>query len=500
MFQASVMDKNEIKYLNYLLRLANQPGGEWQGFYQSASEGMNFGLRFQLAFSGYALYGLARRTPAYRTPYAKGLENLIEKMLRPEVWAYWFQGATRNLPVVSGVAVKPNAVEVLHSRLGLASSAISPDPCREGNVQYSGHLASLLGFYELLSGDRRYDDPGFVLRAMARGKLYEFPYTHTTLAARIHEQMAENYFHGVCCEPGRAYAACNNHACISNLLYDQLHGTNYAAVNQNWAEWVREKMLTRSGPLPLPAPNGLLSVAFMPDLHLPVPLSFNLTDAWGLAFMASWQPELVREIYPRFRQRLKPKGDGLRLGSRGPNEKFEISTEAINTGFALLLAREMGDRETAAKLQHYADKHFERTESENEVFYAVKPAPYVTALFALAQALPKEGGGLASLLNWRPDFSQPYLANVSGEDIYVKQAGYETPGIVVKLETRLGSAVKLEFENLNEPLQLQINQVEMSLNSGVGHYNPDSKQLTVEFEPDSAESVIILHQTRLPSA
>ncbi len=493
------LSETELGHLKYLQKLANQPAGEWEGFYRSPIEGMNFGLRFQLAFSAYALYGLARRTPAYRAPYLEALENLVEKMLRPEVWAYWFQGAARSLPVIEAgqppltqeKEKKAGAIEILHSRLGMASSAISPDPCQEGNVQYSGHLASMLGFYELLGGSSRYDSPGFVLSAESRGQHFEFPYTHTSLAARIHEQMSQNYFHGVCCEPGRAYAACNNHACISNILHDRLHNTNYAAVNERWADWVREKMLTGRGPLPLPAPNGLLSVAFMPDLHLPMPISFNLTDAWGLAFMAAWQPETVREIYPRFRKRLKPKGDGLRLGSLGPNEKFEISTEAINTGFATLLAKEMGDTETVARLLHYASEYFELTEIEDKLYYNALPAPYVTALFALAHALPENGGGLASLLQWRPDFDAPYLASISNPDIYVKQAEVlDGNKLNIGLQGNTGETVELKIENCTRPSQVRFNQTEISLEADSSRYSEPQRNFILELELADEENFL----------
>lgn len=482
----------ELGHLKYLLKLTEQPTGEWAGFYHTPAEGMNFGLRFQLAFSTYALYGLARRTPAYRAPYLTGLEKLVEKMLRPEVWAYWFQAAVRSLPLAnaSQPPAKPNAVEVLHSRLGIASSAIAPDPCQEGNVQYSGHLASMLGFYELLSDNDRYDTPGFVLQAESRGRQYEFAYTHSSLAERIHAQMSQNYFHGVCCEPGRAYAACNNHACISNVLHDRLHGTDYAAVNQGWAGWVRDKMLTGRNPLPLPAPNGLLSVAYMPDLHLPIPVSFNLTDAWGLAFMAAWEPETVRKIYPRFRKRLKSKGDGLRLSSRGPNEKFEISTEAINTGFALLLAREMGDQPTAERLLYYADEQFCPTQNEQGFSYTARPAPYVTALFALARALPEDGGGLASLLQWRPNFAEPYLASVSNPECQVKSAeNIAGEGLFLKISGTSGAPLELNLENMERTEAIRVNQTDLATSSGTILYDEATRtsRLTLNQPEDTVE-------------
>jgi hypothetical protein len=468
----------DAAHLRYLAHLAAQTPGNWREFYQTPNEGMNFGLRFQLAFSGYALYALARRTPAYRAPYAAALHGLIEKMLHPDVWAYWFRGAVRRLPVIEAKKepVKPSvvqkSVELAHNKLGL-SGEVSPDPCAQGNIQYSAHLASLLAFYELLTNDKRYDREGFVLQAEARGETFEFPYTHTTLTQTIHRQMSENHFGGACCEPGRAYAACNNHAAINNVLYDRLHGTNLADVNTRWADWVSKKMLTGgiSGKIPLPAPNGLLSTAYMSDLRLPAPVSFNLTDAWGLAFMASWQPDFVRQVYPRFRRRLKSAADDtLYLGSVGANESVEISSTELNTAFAAVLTREMGDSDANVRLLEWADLHLSPTETQTGRFYTeARPAPYVTALFAMCEALPAEGNGLHSLLSWRPDFSQPHLAQIS--PVAHVTAAYITENrLHVEFNAPPGESIELQIANCSPEAIARLNNQELSPQT-VNRYN-----------------------------
>lgn len=444
------LSQRDLGHLKYLQKLTLQPLDQWEGFYRSPSEGMNFGLRFQIAFAGYALYALARRTPAYQTPYAEALKALTERMLAAPVWTYWFGAAVRAEKPASPIAPSGRALEVLHSRLGL-SHTISPDPCQQGNVQYSGHLASLLGFYQLLSGDSRYDETGFDLFATGPSQSYRYHYTYSSLIERLQAQMQENHFGGVCCEPGRAYAACNNHACIANVLYDHLYATNKAEVNRQWGAWVENRMLTGGarGDGPLPAPNGLLSVAYMPDLHLALPVSFNLTDAWGLAFMAAWQPDLVKQIYPRLRRRLK-KGPGqtLYLSSVSINQKVEISSVALNTAFAAVLAREMGDTPTYTGLRNWADNTLSPVEDAPGRYYAgAVPAPYVTALFALAEALP-ESGGLQAWLNWRPDLTAPRLLRISPE-VDVTQAEWSDGHLRIGLKGQPGTPIKLEVGHLS---------------------------------------------------
>jgi hypothetical protein len=448
------LSQHDLGHLVYLLKLAQQPTHEWQGFYRTPADGMNFGLRFQVAFTAYALYALAKVTPAYTTPHQQALHQLIEKMLHPTVWAYWFRGVIHNNltdSVTPEEIPKPknslqNAVEAVHTQLGFVQNnsnlKISPDPCRDGNVQYSGHLASLLGFYQLLSGDDFFANTGFKLEAEANSQIFNYTYTYHSLAARIHQQMTENYFHGLCCEPGRAYAACNNHACISNLLYDSLYQSDFAAANTGWANWVRQRMLRGENLLPLPTMNGLLSVAYMSDLHLPIPLSFNLTDAWGLAFMAAWQPELAQGEYQRFRKKLRrvakteqPNSTALQLGSLGPNEKLEISNNGLNTAFAYLLAREMGDNATASNLRLFAEEFLTPVESHatGRYYSTAKPAAYVTALFALGDTLPTSGGGLYDLVHWRPNLTTPSLLQIQrlaqpelSSEVAVTRADYTT--------------------------------------------------------------------------
>src|SRR5438034_9524568 len=83
------LDLRGLGHLNYLHRVLAQPLGSWDGFYTPQSPSMNFALRYQLAFGAYAVASLARRTPAYRAPYAEALRGAIEKMLDVASWGYW---------------------------------------------------------------------------------------------------------------------------------------------------------------------------------------------------------------------------------------------------------------------------------------------------------------------------------------------------------------------------------------------------------------------------
>ena len=57
--QITGLSRESLCYLNYLRSVLTQPAGVWEGFYQAQSPSMNFALRYQLAFSVYALAALA---------------------------------------------------------------------------------------------------------------------------------------------------------------------------------------------------------------------------------------------------------------------------------------------------------------------------------------------------------------------------------------------------------------------------------------------------------
>lgn len=412
-----------LGHLNYIAGLLSQPLGRWDGFYQPQSPSMNFALRYQLAFGAYALAALAQRTPAYRAPYVQALQGAIEKILDGASWGYWRapDGAAQREghanPFQSG------HVAVLLSPHQRASVTVPSDPIVRDNLQYSGHLSTMLGLYEKLAGDDRYDRP-FTLTDPDSGASYT--YTHGQVAGRIHEQMVRNSIGGVFCESGMAYVPCNNHALASNALHDALHGSRFSRANARWLRTVRRKMVLKG-----PALRGIFGACYVKDLGMAAPVAFNFTDAWGLAFMLPFDPALVRKLYPRFRGRITGEGsDGAYLGSAPLSEKMEISDVPINTGFALIAARGIGDEETADALDRYASRAFEaRWHGDRYLLSGAPRTLHSTALYALAGAVEPGGEGFSALFNAPPIPSSqggPMLieASSSNGSIGVSRADY----------------------------------------------------------------------------
>lgn len=316
---------------------------------------MNFGLRFQIAFSGYALAAIGWRDPAVRERAVTALGHLIERFLLPEVWAYW-RAATGN-----------------------------DDPVAHANIQYSGHLGHLLGLYKRLGGDARFDQPWqFVPGGLV--------YTHTAVVAAIHRQMQANPYHGVECEHGCTYVSCNNHALWATTLHDLAHGTHYADANAAWLQFLWERLAFRGPHLP---GRGAVTAIYSTAHNLAAPLGLNFMDSWSLALLQPLAPDLVAQLAPRLWSRLHwLNADTAYLPSAGVWTRMEGSDVPVNSGFAWVLAQELGDERRAAALWRYAMQCLQPRESDGALCFDAGIAPaYTTALWALGAA-----GGSGQLL------------------------------------------------------------------------------------------------------
>ncbi|HEY0068944.1 MAG TPA: hypothetical protein VGE04_03150, partial [Chloroflexia bacterium] len=374
------LSTRSLGYLNYLREAMSQPLGSWEGFYRAQSPSMNFALRYQLAFASYALALMSQRTPAYRAPYAEALRGAIEKMLHPATWGYW------RVPVgAQGGAASQGHIAVLagpHNRGPLGAPS---DPIARDNLQYSGHLSTMLGLYEKVSSDGRYDGP-FDLHDEESGARYT--YTHGEVARRIYTQMRENGFGGVCCEKGMAYVPCNNYSMASNALHDLLHGTDYSLANGRWLKTVRDKMVLKG-----PAVRGVFGTSYMQDFHLATPVAFNFTDVWGLAFLLPFDRPLVRKLYGRFKRKaIHRDAEGAYVESSGMSARMEISDVPLNTGFGLILARGVGDLKLADALLSYATSAFDAGWAGGRYLFRGAPRTlHATALYALGECMQPGG-------------------------------------------------------------------------------------------------------------
>ncbi|KAH6959804.1 hypothetical protein BKA56DRAFT_501457, partial [Ilyonectria sp. MPI-CAGE-AT-0026] len=211
------MDQIQLSHVEHMLALSEQLPGDWatMGSFDPYQEGDD-AYRYQLAYMAYTLALVQHHyVPAYRERYQKAFISLIDKMLRQDVWAYW-ENTSRG-----GRAMDPDLPSLTDGWV---------DPVCRQNIMYSGHLLMMIGLYEMLYRDGRYDQPGsinFRFRPIFRGMgPEEFAYNHTSLANAIYNEFKRQNFLGCECEPNGIFVYCNQFPILGFMHYDATHGTD----------------------------------------------------------------------------------------------------------------------------------------------------------------------------------------------------------------------------------------------------------------------------------
>ena len=102
------LSKEQCGHLRHFYNIASKPDGEW-GLMGSQEPGQEWdtAFRYQLATMTYAAGATHyHRLPAMRTTFKILISRLIQKMLRREVWGYWY------LTSQSGTKMNPDLKEL----------------------------------------------------------------------------------------------------------------------------------------------------------------------------------------------------------------------------------------------------------------------------------------------------------------------------------------------------------------------------------------------------
>jgi hypothetical protein len=138
------------------------------------------------------------RLPAMRTLFRSLLDALIHKMLRRDVWGYWFQTSH------SGNKMDPGRTELLKPW---------SDPIVRENIMYSGHLLLMTSLYAMLFDDDKYEPPvalTFRWDPLFWGLGEEVHYyDNRSVQAAVLAEMERNGWVGMCCEPNAVFVVCN---------------------------------------------------------------------------------------------------------------------------------------------------------------------------------------------------------------------------------------------------------------------------------------------------
>lgn len=276
-------------HIRHFHNLATLPDGEWRhmGSIDPGQESFE-AYRYQIATMAYAA-GLAHyhRLPALRSVFRSLFERLIHKMLRRDVWGYWY------LTSQSGKWVDPDITELRKPW---------PDPVRRENIMYSGHLLLMVSLHGMLFDSDKYDQPGaltFNWNPMMFGMGPEkFPYNRSSLQKAIFDEFERTGWMGVCCEPNCVFVICNQFPIIAMRYNDVRNGTDEVngVLEKYKAAW-KEKNGGFTGPTMTGDEEFVFFWRIKQNAVVPNVVGVA-ANGWASAFMNSWNSQFVHDVFP----------------------------------------------------------------------------------------------------------------------------------------------------------------------------------------------------------
>ncbi|TID05029.1 Linalool dehydratase/isomerase [Colletotrichum higginsianum] len=278
------LNREQAGHLRHFHNLVDQIDGEWYGMgsQQDAHQEFLDAYRYQLAQMSYgAAVAHYHRLPAARSIFKPLLRRIIHKMLRPEVWGYWY------LTSQSGKLVDPDITEL---RKPWA------DPVATENIMYSGHLLLMTSLYAMLFDDDEFEKPGSITFTWAPifwGFGPEtYRYDNRSLQTVIVEQMEHNNWVGVCCEPNSVFVVCNQFPIIAMRYNDVRDGVDTVShILEKYKKAIADHGLLRL--------DGLYAEWLYLKQGRVEPPKGVTSVAWANAFMNSWNTDFVYSSYDR---------------------------------------------------------------------------------------------------------------------------------------------------------------------------------------------------------
>lgn len=395
------------RWFSQLTFLQDRSANPWPIWHDDGVQLGTTSLRYQLAFAGYGCALQAAKTPAYRELVQQQLRDLCERMLDIRIWSYvttyWNYGEG------------------------------PPDPCLYENVMYTGHLTQLMCLYELLTGDTRYSEAGWDFLWRDGRRLH---YNLQQAVERLHVQGEHNVGGGICCEPGLVFATCNSHSAASFLLFDLLHGTQYARVNDKWFAWMSQNFRFPN------APGGeFFYVTYHQASRLFVPTGDVGADGWTLGWGYPWfpSPELAHEGWKHLLK--KARWQYPEPGQRFAQNNLILGCCAggslpLSNSFLPLVAVQVEGRDGVAAreiLRWLEAKHGRPADLDgdghSECYYYTDEDLRIVTTGNIAAALATDRDSLRQLFRTsrRALLTEPTLAHVDYPNVYVRTAEYRAP-------------------------------------------------------------------------
>ncbi|WP_131805020.1 hypothetical protein [Mycobacteroides abscessus] len=360
--ETPLLDSAQAGGLKRIRTLAEQLTDDWSGMMGRSSMQTDFGaIRFQLAFMSYAL-GLTHvhRMPAAPGAFRATFDRLIQKILSPDCWTYWyFESTGRSSWAANSVGPFPNEW----------------DPVKRDNIMYSAYVQSMALMYHYLFRDGKYAEEGaLTFTARDLGSSFyprSFSYDEKTLNNHLYWLMVERGFLGIACEPNCIYQVCNQPAIFGFRFHDLVYGGNIAeevtdGYMKAWSEFgiVNEQDGDGYNIFVLERERELANLPTLAG-----------SDFWMGALFHAWNPQFAERQYSKHIKRWSRQGpdDTLWIAPsfRGVYEK-QISDPFVTAqdfGWAAVCAAEMGDSGTLTRLLNYADRYLHPTWEDGAYYY-----------------------------------------------------------------------------------------------------------------------------------
>jgi hypothetical protein len=412
--------------------------------------------RYSIAFSTYMLaLQQYHKLPAWREYIQPRMDRLIQKMLMKQVWQFW--------------AVRSKGVDFLEPLMNTPYPE-ERDPVVNKNIMYSGHLGQMIATYEMLYRDMKWSEPGSIVFKWSDTEQYV--YDNHSLQKVMYDQMTNNSYKSIECEPNAVFSECNEHPILSFILYDHVHGTSYANARMAFLDFFNRNMFINpvtheTALLYLVKQKTMISQEFFSTGNIlslaTVPLGWlgaikanaSISNGWNGVFMHGWEPNLIERHYPYQKKKhvIEPDSSSAYL-------KVEMITDQLATPFFAMLAGEVGDTATKNKLIAWCKDFYKPTLENGMLHYPVGEDTYINlskdawtpwpqaltgVLVTFAAVNPPNG---VWKLHNRPftdrDFESPQITGLDYPNIMLKRAIYdfEKEALVITTAPGTGSGIK----------------------------------------------------------